>query len=554
MIENIRKYTGLMIVVFVLLFVSFLLLDTSSVQSIGGGGTVIRIDGRSYTEKEFRRTGSNGIDLAQQLLRGGEFGIYQFLIGATADATDENDQTEKFFVTRVLLRKAADDFGVHPGADEISTRIRSMRPFAGPDGDFDAQLYGRFIERGIGRLGMTEGDVRDLVADMLIFEKLGDIVGAGLAPARGTVERTLAFQNQRISGSLARIDLSPFEMEIDPSEEEIREFWENLRDAFMTEPRRSFTYILASPTFPEDEDEAEPAETLADAAMTDEQRAAKAAVREEERARKAAERADARREIQLKSDSVVDDFLYELEQQKGVTFEELAEKLGYEVRKTEFFPLSEAPEELALEMRQSSREGTAADELFRMVTTSDPFSKISPALPVGETDWIVARLDEIEPSRAKEYAEARDEARALLIEEQATRAMTEAAETAREKIAAALEEGLTFAEAAEAAGLEHVHSFEDIISFHRPEPENEPAELFELARTVTPGALADVILEAERAFILHVAKRELVRDEDAAQRIDAELANTVRSNETTAFVAWLRSRTQAASVQPLYRR
>lgn len=557
MIENIRKYTGLMIVVFVLLFVSFLLLDTSTVQSVGGGGAVIRVDGRSYNEKEFRRIGTNGYELAQQMLRLGDFSVYQFLIAATAEATGNNDEAEKFFATRILLRKAADDYGIHPPAEEISTRIRSMRMFAGPDGDFDARTYGTFIERGIGRLGMTESDVREFVADLIIFDKLGEIVGAGLTPARDTLARNLAFQNQQISGALARIDLTPFELDVDPTDDEVLEFWENLRDAFVTEPRRRFTYVIASPDFPpgteDPEDDDEPAESLADAFLSDAQRAERAAEREAERAAKAADRADLRRKAQLASDSTVDDFLFRLEQEKGATFEGLAEEMGLEVRTSEFFPLSGPPADLAVTIRQSSRGGTAADELFRMITTADPFSKISPAIPIGETDWIVARLDEIEPSRPKEFAEASAEARALLIEENAVAAMTAAAREAHEKIAAAIAEGTPFAEAAQAAGIEEIHSFDAITGMHQPDPANEPRELFEQARTVTPGTLADVVIEADRAFILHVAKREIIRDENADRSLDMEVANITRANQTTAVAAWLRDRTRSAAVQPLWR-
>jgi len=554
MIENIRKYTGLMIVVFVVLFVSFLLLDTSSVQSIGGGGSVIRIDGKTYNEKEFRRIGHNGFELSQELIRSGNFDLYQFLIASTMDAVDEGDSVEKFFVSRILLRAAADEFGLRPANSEVSSYIRSLQAFTGPDGDFDSQAYSNFIERRIGRLGMTEADVRGLVADILVFNKLNDVLGSGLTPLRDAVERQDAFENQRISGAVTHFELAPFEAAVEPTDEEVREFWENLQDAFTTEPLRRFTYVYAKPELPEEiteEEEELPELTFADLALSEEERAVRDAAFQAERA---AERAETRRKKQLENDAKIDDFLYDLEHQKEVTFESLAEEMGLEVHVSELFSQSEPPTDLAQPLRQSGRGETVAGELFRMVTTVDPLSKISHPLAVDDGGWIVARLDETVASRVKTFEEAKDEARALFIEEKAVAAMIEAAEHAAGKIKEALADGKSFAQATEVAGLSNSHIFENITVAHQPDPVNEPQSLFEAARGVTPGTLAEVITENDRAFILFVESREILKEEIIAQRIDGQLAQTTRANQSTAFIAWMRARTQAANVQPLYRR
>jgi len=554
MIENIRKYTGLMIVVFVILFVSFLLLDTSTMQNIGGGGSVLRIDGQTYNEKEYRRIGQNGFDLTQELIRGGNFDIYQFLIASTLDAADDNDSVEKFFTTRILLRSAAEEFGLQPADSEVSSYIRSLQAFAGPDGDFDPQAFSTFIERRIGRLGMTESDVRDLITDILIFNKLNDVVGSGLAPPRDAIERNDAFENQQISGALTHFEITPFEEAVEPTEEDIRAFWEIYQDTFTTEPRRRFTYIYAKPDMPAEvssEEEELPEFSFGDLALSEEERAERDAKFQAERA---AERAQERRTKQLENDAKIDDFLFELEEQKGTTFEALAEEMGIEVKVTEFFPESDPPADLRAPLRQASRGETVVSELFRMITTADPFSKISHALPVGDSAWIVARLDEAEPSRVKTFEEAQDEARALYIEDQAVEAMAEAAESAIEKIRDAMAEGKSFVEAAAAAGREQVHVFENIGNAHQADPTNEPQGLFEAARIITPGTVADVVTEGDRAFILYVEKRELVKSEDIPQRIDTQIAQTTRANESTAFIAWLRARTQAADVRQLYRR
>ncbi len=554
MIENIRKYTGLTIVIIVVLFVSFLFLDTSSVSNMGGNN-VLKIGDRTYSDKEFRTLGSGGFDLTSGLASVGDFELYQFRMMLASGATTQEEAAENFFVGRMILRQAKEEFGVYPGDDEIAEYIKSLRAFAGPDGKFSMEAYRNFVEKGIGRLGLTENDVRELASDVLASKKINAIVGSGLGVDRDSVAHNLALDNQQITGQLARLDMAPFEEKIEPTEEEIKSYWELIQDAFTTETQRKFTYVIVTPNLPAEEDEAEneAPETIADAAASDEAKAAAAKKKEEDRAKRAADRAEERRKKQLETDALVSDFFDELELQKGAGFEELAKKFNWEVKTTELFALSAPPDELNINLRASSRGGKAVDELFKIQETTDPFSKISEAIAVGENQWLVARLDGEEPSRPKTFEEARADARAQYISEKATEALKAAAEEAAEKIKASLAEGKSFAEAAKEAGIEETKSFEAIISTYRPDGATEPQNLFEAARNVDPGGLAEVIVESDRAFIVYVEKREVVKQADAATRLDSEVTARTNENETIAFMSWMNDRIEAANVQQLYK-
>jgi hypothetical protein len=469
-------------------------------------------------------------------------------------ATSEKDAPEKFFIGRMIIREAKDEFGVHPSEEEISDYIRSLRTFTGPDGTFNQEAYTNFIEKGIGRFGMTESDLRELVADAIAARKINEIIGAGLGVNREVTSNILALDNQKISGELARIDLEPHEATINPSEEDIKTYWETLQDAFTTEPLRKFTYVIVTPNLPAEpaEEEAAP-ETLAEAAATDEAKAAAEKQKAEEKARKAAEHAEARRAKQMETDKLVDDFTFTLEEQKGAGFEELAAENQWEVKTSEFFGKSSPPEDLNVDLRASSRGGKAVDELFRIEPTDDPISKLSQPIAIGENQWLVARLDEEQASRTKTFEEAKDQARTQYIAEKAAEAMKAAAEAAHAKIKESLAAGKSFADAARDAGIEETHTFERIVSDHTPDPLSEPANLFESTRNVDPGSLAELVTEPKRTFIIQVTKRELVKDENAASLLDSEVARRVNENETMAFVGWLTSRIEAAKVEALYR-
>lgn len=554
MIENIRKYTGLMMVVLVILFFSFLFLDSRSVRNgMAGGQAVFKIADRTYSDKEYNTLGEGAYQLTSGLAQAGDFGLYQFLMGMASGATSKEDAPQKFFVSRIILRQAKEEFGIYPGDEEVSAYLKSLRAFAGPDGKFNPDTYRNYIEKGIGQLGLTENDLRELASDVLASKKINEIVGSGLGVDRDAVAKNLALENQKISGELAKLDLTPFEDKIKPTEEEIKAYWENIQDSFTTQPLRKFTYVLVTPTLPNAEAEkSDEPESIADAAASDEAKKEAKKKKDEEKAKHAAELAEKRRTQQLETDSSVSNFFDKLMDQKGAGFEDFAKENKWELKTTELFARTTPPKELDISLRSSSRGGKAVDELFKIQETSDPFSKISEPIAVGENQWLVARLDGEEKSRPKKYEEARADARAQYISEKAAEALKAAANEDITKIKALISGGKTFAEAAKEAGIAETKSFDSINSTYRPDGATEPQTLFAAARNLDPGSIAEPIVESDRAFILFVSKREVVKEASAATRLDSEVTARTNENETYAFVSWLNARVEAAKVEALF--
>lgn len=549
MIENIRKYRGL-IIVFVALVVFSLVIGIKEdlFTSRGTGDALFRIDGRTYGQREFQKLGQSSYELTRALAGRGDFGLFQFVAALAGDALQTDAAPEEFFKNRMLIRRAKDDFGVYPGEQEISERVKSMRAFTDQEGNFDNEAYRDFITKYIGRLGLTENDLRELVSDILAFEKISGIVGTGLSVNRDFVGRDLALQNQQVSGSLGRLDIDPFKDEVKPTDEEIKTYWETIQGAFTTEPTRRFSYVIITPDMPEAEEDEE--ESIADAAASDEEKKKK----EEEKAKKAAELAEARRKKQLETDALVDDFVFQIEERKGEDFEQLATENEWEVKTTELFSLTAPPEDLNVNLRASTRGGKAVDELFKMEITTDPVSKISQPIAIGENQWLVARLDEVVDSRDKTFEEAKDEARAQFVDEKATEAMTTAIEEATDKIKTLVADGRSFADAATEAGLDGVKDFTKIISTYRPDPATEPRTLFDAVRYVDPGQLAEPVIEADRAFAILVTAREVVKQENASARIDSDVTSRTNMNVTRALNSWLAQRAEEANIEDLWKK
>lgn len=550
MIENIRKYRGLIIFALVLVAVALVIgMQSDILGKSSGQRDLFRISGRSYSDLEFQRLGEGGYQLASSLGQSGDFDFLQYAMAMTTNPYAP-DASQKFFVGRIVLRDTIAEFGVYPGEEEISAYIRKMRFFAGTDQQFSEEKF-RSFEKSIGHLGLTETDLRELVSDLLSFKKINSIIGSGLTVNRDVTARALALTNQEISGALARLDLDPFEAKIEPTEDEIKAYWENIKDQFTTAPLRKFSYLIVTPDLPKEDAENKDSkpDSIVEAAATDE---AKKKM-EAEKAKKAADLAETRRKKQLESDAAVDQFSVDLEDSKGKGFEELAKANNWEIKTTELFAQKSPPKEIDVNLRASSRGGRAVDELFRIEPTSDPLSSYSQPIAIGENQWLIGRLDGKEDSRTKTYEEARFEARDQYIQEKAAEAMKKAATEALEKIKASVTAGKSFADAAKEAGINESKEFSKVSSTYRADASAEPANLFEATRNVDPGSFADIITEKDRTFIVHVAKREVVKEENAAARLDSEVKSQATRNEMAAFTGWIASRTEAAKVEELFK-
>lgn len=548
MIENIRKFRILIVLGLAAVALGLVLGIKDDVLRGGTGGqAILRIDGRTYGDKEFNRLGSGAMEIMSSLAGSGDFSMYQYVIALSSGSMGDDSGREQFFINRILLRKAAEELGIHPGDEEVANQIRTMRPFSGEDQKFNEERYRRFVDRGIGRLGLTENDFLELVADYLAFQKIMNLTGPGLTENRDATAARAALESQQINGEIASLSIDDFEKDIQPTEEQLKEYWETLRDSFTTEPRRKFSYLIATPDMPKAEED--PKESVTDATLTEEQKKAK----EEEKAKKAAKLAEERRAKQFENDKKVNDFSSQMEAEEGATFETLAKDAGWEVKTTDLFPISNTPAELNVSLRASSEGGKAIDELFRLEITKDPLSRFSQPIAIGENQWLVARLDEEEKPREKTYDEAKDEARVQYVKEKAAEAMKTKAKEAMDAIRKSLAEGKSFADAATAAGLKNVKAVEKVNQSYQPDPATEPGTLFQAARYITPGELAEPIIEADRAFVLFVKSREVIKNPNPEAALDSQMFSASFSNQNAAFNDWLTARRDAAKVEQLNR-
>lgn len=570
MIENMRKYTGLMVVVFVLLGAGFLFTMNDIGTGRGGGGgsgpAVIEVYGQSIDEMEYQRRGERTLQLAselglsnyvnflmipdvQQLQMAFRFGInYYAMVNRNLTREDVN----RFVVNRITLQRAMDEMGLYASEEEVTDFLKTSRRFA-PAGQYDAGEYATFVDKRLGRLGMTEKHLREVVRESICLNKLVQLVGAGLSSPRSAEQDLAEARAQTVTLARVVFNRDDFVEKENPTEEEIKAYWDAHKDAYKTEEKRRVSYILLD--VPEDMKK-KPVEDARDGDKAGEGTAesnaekdrkeaeAKAKKTEEEKLKKA--RTAVMREIEKISDSIIQ----KINDKQVLDLEAIAKEHGHGLTKTGLFTRASAPEELKdLTLRSSTAHARhLLDVAFSMPMGSDKYDLVSKPYAVGENAWIIFRLDEVIEPVLLDYAAARAKARANLIGENATKKVKKAAEEARGKILAAMKDGKTFDAAAKELGLTPVQV--GPYSATGIPPKNEPSyrQLHQVASSLNPGDVSEAIHENDRSLVVFVEKREIEDTEENKSTVDSMVDASRGEFMVRAFLNWRNAQFEKAKV------
>lgn len=541
MIENLRKYPGVIIAALVAVFIGFLLMDTERFFRQSGAGS-IQIDGVTYDYNEFQRIGPSSLKLAQQLSSYQSMDLYRFVMALSDPKANSPEAAERsFFSNRLFLRQAAQEFGIHPGDEEVQTFLRERSVFADSDPTnpsskkFNQESYQNFVMNSLGKSGMTEADLISLVRDMLAMEKIQGVLGLASEVKAADIKANFQAMSQKISLSYITLPLADYTKSMNPSEEELKSFWELRKEKYRTDVRRKFSYIIASPTYPKGAEKApqapkpakegEPAPEMSDAD------------------KKILEQ---RRKAELDVAAKMDDLLADIEENKGSELEKLAQKYGWSITKTDAFTNATIPDAL-LKLTPRKTTKTIQELLFDLKTTSDPISHFTSSFPVGEADWLIARLDSEEASREKSFAEAKEQVKAEWIDEKGRAALqAEAAET-KKKIEEAMKAQTPFAKAASELKRK-VQSLNNLKNGETPTGQSEAPSLFAAAQYVNPGSLTELVTGKDATYVALVEKREVEKDPSFDAMLSTGLSRYQDQMNLTAFQAWLAERRVASTI------
>lgn len=303
MIESFRKYTGLMIVVLVLLFIGLVFLDGGSISRALGGKPVMQVGDEPISQKDFSRQtalirlaefipgkhplprdtriiashylGDSAVDNNQLTAGVVIMEMARFLqVGFPFGPTSE----DRFITNRMNVRKAGLEYGVTPGDEELESFVENVL-FADPEGNFDQEAYNDFLKNGVSQIGGNRG-FTEYIRDLLTARNLAKVIGGGLAPEMETLRLAHDIESQVITGKQVALDAAPLEGKVKPTPEELKAYFEENRDNYKSDELRKVSYVLIEPDW-----EA----TLAKVTAEKEKAAKEKAAKEEEEKKKAEE-------------------------------------------------------------------------------------------------------------------------------------------------------------------------------------------------------------------------------------------------------------------------
>jgi hypothetical protein len=591
MLATFRKYTGLMFVVLILLFVGLVFFGSSS-QSLLSGPKVIHAHGRGFTQQEFTRLSVSPGRMLRRLAEG--FGPkYQAIdpylrrmgVVTYSGFVFGSEQQISYLVNRISLQQAMKEFGVYASTAEIETFLKETIFWEG--GAFNEKAYLEFEEDELQPLGMTLKDLNEVMGEIIALQRLEEILGAGVGEAREAVLSDYLATTQRVSYKLVTFPLTKYELAQDPSEVDILTRWEENKGNYMSKSKRKLSYILARPDYvalekikkgqnkpKEGEDnkpEASEPEPIACEPQTTEPETTEPEATEPETTEPDVTKPDVTKAIgpdvfkplppTPKDTALTPDERQAAVVALGVKFDQLwdrlyedpeadlallAAKLGFEVKVTELVEKEALPAELNGTLLDK-RGKTGADVIFER-----ELGEPADVNRMGNDQWLLFRLVEVIDPKELSYEEARTEVRLDIIKERGTNAMKEAAKEKHAALAEALKDGKNFDDATEKLELKPIGRKD--VTRPREQISGAAQTEFELCIKTNPGALSEVFTEEDenlginRSIFVFVDKREVFANPALESDIDTQLERARTRNQSFVLDNWFAQRAAKADL------
>lgn len=237
MLQSIRdRAQGIVIWLIVgLIILSFALWGVEGYFGGGGDSHVASVDGLEIGQNELTRAHQNRLEELQRML-GDNY---------RAGMLDENAlrrQALDQLIDRYVLRKLLEEAGFAAAPQQVRATIQSMDAFHDQDGNFSLARY----EQLLGYQGMSpEQFEREVGRDITTQQLYGGIVGTGFVTGVER-ERHQRLVNQTRDVGVLTVSAETFLPEITIEDEQVRTFYEDNRDRFMTPAQVEINYLELS--------------------------------------------------------------------------------------------------------------------------------------------------------------------------------------------------------------------------------------------------------------------------------------------------------------------
>jgi len=493
MVHIFRRYQQpMMILITIFTIISFVAFyKTGSLMDRGSGDQVGTIYGMQVTLSQAQKI-MRKFELAQELNLGE-------LLMALAVRRD-NAAKENFLWNTFVLRHESTQLGIEPTDAEVEAAIQAMPVFQ-TRGVYDSLRYAAFVG-GMGRLGMSGDDLVDIVRDDLRVKKLRVLLESTAPPSPAELRTAFEGMYQKADVSVIRLKIDDFLASVKVSDEDLKKLYEERKIGLKTDEMRKAKYVaFILPT-------------------TDKPLEGPARAEELQKLEKQAE-----------------DFTIAMTE-KDAKFDEVAAKAGAKVLETPAYSQAKPPAEL----KDMPEVAAAAFTLKKNQPNSD-------ALP-SNRGYYVVQLEDITPGRPLTFEEAKDRLADELKHERAQEAMDLKAAEIRNKIAADLKAGKSFAEAAQAAAGQKPEDFpafsaED-LQMRKFADKPDGAVIMHIADSLNIGETSALVPTEKGGVMVHLDKREPIDEAKFQSELPRVAEGVAEIRATVLFQEWLKLRRAAA--------
>ncbi len=151
-------------------------------------------------------------------------------------------------VNRAVIQAQAEELGIAPSKEQIDTYLQAMPVFKKADGSFDQELYQRMtgFRNGVSN-HQQESAFRSVIADMMVWEAVGNLMTDGLQMQNKNNSELVDVMNQQMRGKTAWLAKDRLPAPAASTEEEIKAYWEQNKDKYMSDERRIVSVYTLTP-------------------------------------------------------------------------------------------------------------------------------------------------------------------------------------------------------------------------------------------------------------------------------------------------------------------
>jgi len=510
MLDFLRKHQGTMwIIITVVVIIAFTFFggytNPEGSRQRGPADTAFSIYGNDYTFAEYNRL-QRYYELSSYLQLSFGRDAWADLVGGIAQRYRTNERVPVDFAFNLaVLRKELEKNGIRASDEEVKATFKKL-PALQKEGKFDV-AQGEFLINQLGSLGMVEADLYDLLRDYVGFQKLQQVVSGNYAISNDVSQKFYTSAFQTVKAASIPFALDSFKKSAQVQEDEIKKYFEEKKDTFLTAEKRAVSYVVfAKPDV----------EKLGDA-----------------------EKLQARKDYTEK----VNNFDLAVKA-PGAVLEDEAKKAGVEIKTAPAFDMSSPPEDL-------KEEFGVVSAIFQ----NDPKIHAVTDAVEGNKGYYIARVSEIVEPKPQELKDVQDKIKEVLIGQKAQEAMTKAANDVRKKIEDLVKAGKNFDDAAKEAGV----TPQTLPEFSQASPLTDLSNGMEIAResrVVPAGGFTKPLTTDTGIMLVYVLSKELRKRENGDTMKDSIHKSVVGMGQMDVFQAWFERRRDEAKVNadPLMQR